>query len=766
MKLIKCHIENFGKLNNFEFNFSEGFNSIKEENGWGKSTFATFIKSMFYGLPSTTKRNLDENERKKYTPWQGGNFGGNIDFEINGKQYRIERFFGKNNSEDTFSLIDIATGKESKDYTENIGEQVFELDEEAFERSAFIPQKVLNSSINESISNKLTNLIQGTTDNYNYEDAQDKLDKKRSFLSNNKGSGQIQLIENKIEDVIGQITELNTSALAINDIQKQVDLYDNDIDKLLKEQSEIKTQIKEYSKAQQKIANKDLYNKLNNQVSETNKTISVKENVFNGKNTSVLEIDSYINIAKDVSKRESELKLKEKDEYVNKKYDSLVKYFGDENNIPTAEKTKEISDKILNYTSLKNQVESLSVQQKSINETNKKSKLLGLFAILSLLSLILGAVLINTSLMVSVILLVIGGILLLSSGFMYLVNMINVKTKNVNNVNYEQLQSNNNECLKLQKEIEKFLYCFEDVDTDYNTAISNIILNRKDFENIKKQKEENLKENNELRDSLSEEKVKVENFLEQFNLDNNIDLLDNLALLKQTLIDISNLKEKLKKEQDELDNFKKEKNFDIDDNSIVNVDINKLQSKESEYQNQIDTYREYKSNCVAKISKIQDDISVLDDLESQKENLENELNELNKEFNAIKNAKKFLEMANESLSTKFLEPMKNGLNKYLSLITGKDFENLKLDIDFNISFEEYGKYRDVDYYSKGYKNLIDLCMRLALIDALFDKEKPFIVLDDPFVNMDDVKIENAKQFLHELSKTYQLIYFSCHESRC
>lgn len=766
MKLIKCHIENFGKLNNFEFNFSEGFNSIKEENGWGKSTFATFIKSMFYGLPSTTKRNLDENERKKYTPWQGGNFGGNIDFEINGKQYRIERFFGKNNSEDTFSLIDIATGKESKDYTENIGEQVFELDEEAFERSAFIPQKVLNLSINESISNKLTNLIQGTTDNYNYEDAQDKLDKKRSFLSNNKGSGQIQSIENKIEDVIGQITELNTSALAINDIQKQVDLYDNDIDKLLKEQSEIKTQIKEYSKVQQKIANKDLYNKLSNQVAETNKTIRVKENIFNGENTSVSEIDSYINIAKDVSKRESELKLKEKDEYVNKKYDSLVKYFGDENNIPTAEKTKEISDKILNYTSLKNQVESLSVQQKSINESNKKSKLLGLFAILSLLSLILGVVLINTSLMFSVILLVIGGILLLSFGFMYLVNMINVKTKNVNNVNYEQLQSNNNECLKLKKEIEKFLYCFEDVDTDYNTAISNIILNRKDFENIKKQKEENLKENNELRDSLSEEKVKVENFLEQFNLDNNIDLLDNLALLKQTLIDISNLKEKFKKEQEELDNFKKEKNFDIDDNSIVNVDINKLQSKESEYQNQIDTYREYKSNCVAKISKIQDDISALDDLESQKENLENELNELNKEFNAIKNAKKFLEMANESLSTKFLEPMKNGLNKYLSLITGKDFENLKLDIDFNISFEEYGKYRDVDYYSKGYKNIIDLCMRLALIDALFDKEKPFIVLDDPFVNMDDVKIENAKQFLHELSKTYQLIYFSCHESRC
>ena len=135
MKLIKCHIENFGKLQNFDFNFSDGLNSIKHENGWGKSTFATFIKSMFYGLVSTTKRDLDENERKKYLPWQGGNYGGYIDFEVNDKQYRIERFFGKNNSEDTFKLIDLATGKRSGDFSNRIGEELFGLDQEAFERS-------------------------------------------------------------------------------------------------------------------------------------------------------------------------------------------------------------------------------------------------------------------------------------------------------------------------------------------------------------------------------------------------------------------------------------------------------------------------------------------------------------------------------------------------------------------------------------------------------------------------------------------------------
>ena len=98
------------------------------------------------------------------------------------------------------------------------------------------------------ISNKLTNLIQGTTDTYNYEESQEKLKKKISSLHNTRGSGQIQEIETSLEDVIGKINELNTSALAIDDIQKQVDLHDNDIIDLLKEQDKIKIQIKEYNK--------------------------------------------------------------------------------------------------------------------------------------------------------------------------------------------------------------------------------------------------------------------------------------------------------------------------------------------------------------------------------------------------------------------------------------------------------------------------------------------------------------------------------------
>ena len=70
-----------------------------------------------------------------------------------------------------------------------------------------------------------------------------------------------------------------------------------------------------------------------------------------------------------------------------------------------------------------------------------------------------------------------------------------------------------------------------------------------------------------------------------------------------------------------------------------------------------------------------------------------------------------------------------------------------------------------EYYSKGYQNLFEICKRFALTDVLFTGEKPFIILDDPFYNLDDEKIKTSLALIKELSNEYQIIYFVCHESR-
>ena len=58
-----------------------------------------------------------------------------------------------------------------------------------------------------------------------------------------------------------------------------------------------------------------------------------------------------------------------------------------------------------------------------------------------------------------------------------------------------------------------------------------------------------------------------------------------------------------------------------------------------------------------------------------------------------------------------------------------------------------------------------LCMRLSLVDALFGDEKPFFILDDPFVNLDDEHTKRALEMLDKIAEDHQVVYLVCNTSR-
>lgn len=68
-------------------------------------------------------------------------------------------------------------------------------------------------------------------------------------------------------------------------------------------------------------------------------------------------------------------------------------------------------------------------------------------------------------------------------------------------------------------------------------------------------------------------------------------------------------------------------------------------------------------------------------------------------------------------------------------------------------------------YSTGYCDVIDFCLRMALIDTLFEDERHFIIIDDPFVDLDPVRLEHAIRLLRSISADSQIIYFVCHDFR-
>ena len=101
MRLIKCHITNFGCYSDKTFDFNVKLNSYCLNNGKGKTTLATFIKAMFYSLEKCSTKSY---ERKHYKPYSGGVYGGSLEIELDSKKYRIERTFGDSPTKDTLKI--------------------------------------------------------------------------------------------------------------------------------------------------------------------------------------------------------------------------------------------------------------------------------------------------------------------------------------------------------------------------------------------------------------------------------------------------------------------------------------------------------------------------------------------------------------------------------------------------------------------------------------------------------------------------------------
>ena len=68
MKLLSLHVDNFGKLHDFDRSFDGNLSCIEAENGYGKSTIAEFIRAMLYGLPAGAKgkQRAEDNQRSRF----------------------------------------------------------------------------------------------------------------------------------------------------------------------------------------------------------------------------------------------------------------------------------------------------------------------------------------------------------------------------------------------------------------------------------------------------------------------------------------------------------------------------------------------------------------------------------------------------------------------------------------------------------------------------------------------------------------------------
>ena len=277
MILTKLHIENFGKLHNIDFDFQQSITQLLHENGWGKSTFTIFIKSMFYGLPAKTRGSDYKSERTKYMSWQGGTYGGYIEYKQGENTFRVTRTFGKTPEGDSFELFDYKTNTSIKEEKTPLGEELFGIGEESFKMTAFFPQLDFKSSANSELTANLTGVNKYQNDLANIDKAIKKLNEKRLEIKRQIPK-KSEIEERRLK--LGQIKSLKVS------LSEEIEKQRENLEKLEGENLSLNDKIsieREKLKLQQdKYRNKSLIeNKVQEFSTEINKLYSKQADMQN-----------------------------------------------------------------------------------------------------------------------------------------------------------------------------------------------------------------------------------------------------------------------------------------------------------------------------------------------------------------------------------------------------------------------------------------------------------------------------------------------------
>lgn len=149
-------------------------------------------------METVKKTNVKESDRKHFYPFDGGLFGGNLVFSYQNQEYRIERVFDeKSQTKDTVRIFKNGLLWESSD---EIGEVIFGVDKESFERTVFITSQAFDFATTDRINSKLNDLVEGGSKEANLKTALTQLDQAISRYSN-RSSGRLKTVKDEVTEL-------------------------------------------------------------------------------------------------------------------------------------------------------------------------------------------------------------------------------------------------------------------------------------------------------------------------------------------------------------------------------------------------------------------------------------------------------------------------------------------------------------------------------------------------------------------------------------
>ena len=868
MRLISCHIENFGGLCNFDMEFGAGLTVLRRENGFGKTTLAEFIRAMLYGFPRQTK---NMNKRKKYRPWNGGKCGGHLTFEHEGRRYRIERTFGATPRGDSFNLIDLQTGQKSLDFSEEIGLELFGLDADSFERSTYLPQSRDNGVLTtDSIRAKLGGLVEDENDVGGFEKAMKRLHDKRSTYipytaSATRGAvaeagrqivaiqqaldraersgeeltrvdaeiahleGQKSRAETEIEQVRTALTAANEAAARLVHRQQMARL-DGEHRRAAAELQNLK---KEYP---QGVPNREELEEIADAVermaqlaadpttpADDNAQRFVEENQdrFADGVPTEAEIEGMRKVCDDFRVVSSQLESCALSPEDRAELDQARAFFAP--GVPEEEELRRHAAALEEADRARRENLRLAART-TVTEPKYKvpSPLtIPLLAGLGVICVILGAILMTgASATPGGFLLGIGVLTLLAAGFLLLRSNATREVPGLDPQIQGLIRENEERAAALEAPVKAFTSRYWDGPPADGLRL---IREQASRLNTLGQREESLAQR---RKALTEERNEYNRTLRAFfsryfpggYSGSGYDLLSRLQresdAWTRALCQLEDREERLENHRLESAQVAEvmaacRERYGLAPRNRDQVlrlrdDARRLAELEQAVVNLTQQAEEYRRTHAEALTGPVDENPAdpallrarerqlltaqnrigesLLDLRQRKQRLREQADEApelrdnltqwqaqreadKKRADLLDDTMAFLAQARDDLALSYMGPIRESFTGLMGRMTGEAKEKILVTPELEVKLERNGESRDLAAFSAGQTDLVMLCMRLSLVDALFRGTKPFVILDDPFINLDDRHTAEALRLIRDLAKDRQIIYLTCNSSR-
>lgn len=745
MKIKRIYISAFGGVKDLKLDLNDSFNVIYGENENGKTTVMSFIKMMFYGS-DRAKGDLAKSPRKKYTPWDNSQMAGSIEFEKDGKNYRLERIFGESNSTDKVTLINTDLGTR-ENVSADIGTKLLGLSSAAFERSIFIGQFGFpenNANAEGEINSKLSNLALTGEEDASFDEVYKRLEKAKLALASKSGRA------GEYDKNLASLKALNDALLKANETQEKINFGNlkakeiiAEIEKLQQKANKLKVTIDKEQDFRNAQKLRELL-KLKAELDNITKALTLENGTVIDE-MFLKKIDFCLSKINGVKGKIEAL------ENENKAIQQGLDLALDPQKA-SPEKSAELENKIKALEQKQAELKAKYANLENALNTKKSPNL-----ILLILGTILGlggAVLCNYYAYIGAAIALIGVIL------------CGVFTVNTTS-NSSKKKALEGELLNIKLELNELMTVITLEKSNLNAIITALNSNAAMIEN----QQNHIKENSQKIEEHLKEKVILSGELEALlgNTGNGTEIDSTLEELREKAATQKEIKQKINYILKDVGNISYEMAAQKIKEAESFGEVQDFETIKAEYDGILEEITAKKTDATAILTEIKAAEKVMENPETLKKQIADLTAKTESQARYVADLELAMAVLTESFSEvrrSYGSVLDNKTSEIFSGITGGKYNGINVSKSFDISVQKtdiFGSF-DSAYLSSGTIDQAYLSLRLALSELITDENGTLpIMLDDSLAQFDDNRQKIALEYLKKYSDKNQIIMFTCHK---